>query len=135
MPHRTAFVEDLGVVVLRLTGEIGLPEIENALSEIPAQPWFRPHLKMIADTCQCTTAMMGEDVQAIAAHARHLDPAWGETQWAVLATSDLIYGLARVYMAVTADFQVHTQVFRTTREASEWLELGVDINEALRRAG
>lgn len=131
MPHRIAFLKDNGVVVLRLSGDILLPEVESALSEIPSQPWFHAHLKMIVDTRACTTAMTGKDVQAIASCARALDPVWGETKWAVLAPKDLIFGLVRIYIAITSDFEVQTRVFRTSSEATDWLGAGVDIDEAL----
>lgn len=134
MPHQIAFAEDLGLMVLRLSGDVTPDEVERAMDEMPAQPWFRAHLKLIVDARQCTTAMTGKDVQRIADYAKNLDSTWGETKWAILASSDVIYGLSRMYMALTASCQVDTYVFRSPNDADDWLELGVDMEEALRRA-
>lgn len=133
MPYKIDFFGDADLVTVRLTGKVSLPEIKTMLDEIPGKPWFRKGLKMIVDARKCTTDMRGKDIEALAAHAKRLDADWGETKWAVLAQDDLVYGLARVYMAVTADFNVDTHVFRTVPEADHWLNLSDGIETALRR--
>ena len=134
MPTKVAFEPEAGVVVLELGGEVTLDETEEALEAIPSRPWFRPRLKMVADARNCTTRMTGKDVERLAAFARQLDDAWGETRWAVLAPDDLVYGLARIYMALTEDYQVQTHVFRNVQDVNDWLGIGVDIEEILKRA-
>jgi len=134
MPHRTAFDSELGVVVIRFAGEFTLAELERVIDEIPARPWFHAHLKMVADMRDCTTAMTGKEVQTLATYAKRRDLAWGDTKWAVLAPSDLIYGLSRIYMALTADYHVQTHAFRAVEEANDWLDLGVSIDEIIKGA-
>ena len=121
MPHRITFVPELEVVVGRFSGSISLAELENALDEVAREPWFHSRLKLIADFRGCSTAMTGNEVHTFAGYARRADLAWGDTRWAVLASSDLIYGLSRIYMAITAGYQVQTHVFRTAQEADDWL--------------
>ena len=134
MPHRITFVPELEVVVARFSGEISLPELEKALDEVTREPWFHSHLKLIADFRGCSTAMSGDDVHTFATYAKRADVAWGDTKWAILASSDLIYGLSRIYMAITAEYHVQTHVFRSAQESDDWLGLGVGIDEALKRA-
>lgn len=134
MPHQMSLVGDLGVVVVRFSGRIDYEELQKTLDELAKLPGFRPHLKMIADFRDCATSMTGPDVQKLAAYARKTDAAWGDTKWAVLAPDDVIFGLSRMYMALTEDYQVQTHVFRSVPETDDWLELGVGLEEALRQA-
>lgn len=134
MPHRISFVPEFDVIVLRLSGELTPPEMEAAMDEVPAQSWFRPHLKLIIDARDCTTHMTGADVERLAAYAKRLDPVWGETKWAVLAPADVLYGLSRMYMALTADFEVQTHVFRSVADVDSWLGRKVDVQKALEAA-
>ena len=134
MPYRITFVPECDVIVVRLSGVLTPAEAQAGMNEIPSQSWFRPHIKLIIDARGCTTRMTGADIERLADHAKHLDPVWGESKWAVLATADLFYGLSRMYMAFTANCRVQTKVFRNIADAADWLG-DVDVEEALKRAG
>ena len=134
MPHQVHPIIDLGAVVVRFSGRIDYQELQDVLDELPLLPDFRPHLKLIADFRDCATTMTGQEVQKLAAYARRSDASWGETRWALLAPDDVIFGLSRMYMALTEDYQVETHVFRSVDETDDWLGLGVGLEEALRHA-
>ena len=50
---------------------------------------------------------------------------------AIVADSDVIYGLARMYAAVASNIREDSQAFRTLEEAYEFLNLG-DFKEELK---
>lgn len=131
MAHQIKLIDDLGVIVLKLSGRIAREELERTLDELPATPGFRPHLKLIADFRDCNTGMSGKDMQELASYARKTDASWGVTKWALLAPDDVIFGLSRMYMALTAEYQVETHVFRSVQGADDWLEIGVGVDEIL----
>lgn len=131
MPHQTKLLGDLGVVVIQFSGHIAYEELQKALEVLPNLPGFRPHLKLIADFRDCQTSMTGREMQKLAEAARKTDSAWGETKWAFLAPEDVIFGLSRMYMALTEDYQAETHVFRSLEETEGWLELGVSMEEVL----
>ncbi len=133
MAHRTTLMEKLGVVVVRFRGDIVLDELERTMDEVPAEPWFRPHLYLIVDFREAHTDMAAQEVKKLADHAQRVDPMWGESKWAVLAKDDVIYGLSRIYMALTEAYRVKTHVFRSAEAANDWL--GVDVTDILARAG
>lgn len=135
MPHRTKLLDDLGVVVVRFRDGVTFDDVKTAMDEVPAMPGFREGLKAVADFRDCTTALHSAEVKKLADYAKRADPAWGETKWALLAASDIIYGLSRMYMVYTAGYKVTTHAFRTAGDADDWLGIGVDVDDILKRAG
>jgi len=134
MPHSVKIIEDLGVVMARFRSEVSYEEVRNVLDEAVQLPGFRPHLKAIIDFRNATTHATGTDVHKLALYAQNTDLAWGDTKWAVIAPSDLIYGLSRMYSALTSGYEVTTRVFRSAEEADDWLGLGMEMEEILARA-
>ena len=89
-------------------------------------------MKCIADFRRAHTALTGEEIRRLAAVAENTDHAWGPTKWALIASDDVIYGLSRMYSALTSDHEVATHVFRTVEAANDWLGIGLSIDEILR---
>ena len=68
--------------------------------------------------------LTSDDVRRLAAYVQRIDAKWGRTKWSILVSSDVAYGLSRMFIAHTSDFEVTTNVFRTLAEADDWLGLG-----------
>ena len=134
MPHHVKVLDNLGVIVLRFWGDITYEELQRVFDEVPAMPGFRKGLKLVADGRESRTALTGAEIQRLAHYAKHVEAAWGETKWAVLATNDVIYGLVRIYMALTSEYDIQTHVFRSVEQANDWLGLGVEMSELLKPA-
>ncbi len=133
MPHSIQIIEDLGVVVARFRSDVTYEEVRNVLAETVQLPGFRPHLKAIIDFRNATTRATGTDVHKLALYAQNTDFAWGDAKCAVIAPSDLIYGLFRMFSALTSGYEVTTRVFRNVEKANEWLGLGMEMEEILAR--
>lgn len=131
MAHSIRILDNLGLVVLRYWGDVTYEEIREVFDEWVRLPGFLPHLKALIDFRQATTQVSGDEVQKLAAYAHQTDALWGDTKWAVLAPSDVIYGLSRMYSALTVDYDVKTHVFRTPEEANDWLGVGINVGEIL----
>jgi len=132
MPHHAKLLDNLGVIVLRFWGDITYEELQHVFDEVPAMPGFRKGLKLVADFRECRTALTGVDVQRLAHYAKRVEAAWGETKWAILATNDVIYGLTRIYMALTSEYDIQTHVFRSVEQAEDWLGLGIGMSELVK---
>jgi hypothetical protein len=61
------------------------------------------------------------------------DAKWGVTKWPIIAADDLTFGLTRMYMALTEDYHVTTNVFRDAIKADDWLGLGIEMEQILRQ--
>lgn len=131
MPHSVRLLDNLGIVLFRFWGNVEYDEMRNVFDEAVKLPGFRPKLKAIVDGREATTTMTGNDIQKLASYAQKIDPLWGESKWAILASSDLVFGLSRMYSALTSDYEVKTHVFRTIADASDWLEIGIPVSDIL----
>ncbi len=134
MPHLTKFDEELGVVVMRYHGKIGLDEFRSVLDELSGLPGFRPGLNLLSDFGTAETPLTGDEIRALAEYALPIHRAWGVGKWAFIAPSTLTYGLARMYAALTHEAPLAVQVFKAAAEVDEWLELGLAAEKVLARA-
>ena len=131
MPYQVDIRADLDLVIVHCWGDIGQLEIETALIEIPRLKGFRPGLNMFVDFRGCTTAMGWWHVRNIAAFSRQWESVWGHSKWALAVSSDLVYGLARIYTAMSNQGDVKSRVFRDVEAARAWLKTKVDVNAIL----
>lgn len=131
MPHTITLNDPIGIIVVRYSGTIAASEIRQAIDEVVAIPGFKPGLRLIADFQDSETPITGREVWQLADYAARHDARWGQTKWAVLASSEATYGLARIFTTLTDHHKVATQVFRTAREAGDWLGIGAEIEALL----
>ena len=133
MSHTLALNKELGVIVLRAKETMSLDELRRVLGEMVGLPDFREGLCLVADFRGSGTDLTGDDIRRLASHASETDAAWGVTKWAFLASDSLMYGLSRMFGALTDQHRVTTHVFRGVVEADGWLDLGIQMDEILAR--
>ncbi len=133
MSHTLSFNHGLDVVVLRVTQVVDIVELQKALGEIVHLSGFKEGLCLVIDLRKCKTALSAADMRQLAEHAESADAKWGKTKWLILASSDLAYGLSRMFIALSEKHEVETKVFRNLVQADDWLGLGVELEEVLRR--
>lgn len=131
MSHTITLNEALGVIVLRYRGTVQFTEIRNVFDELVRVPGFKAGLSLVADFRDTNSPLTGAEVNRLADYAKKTDPDWGVTKWAFLASQDVTFGVARMYGALTHDYQVTTHVFRNAREADDWLGLNIELTRIL----
>lgn len=131
MSHTLKLNTELGVIVLRAKKNLSFDEIRGILVEMVRLPGFREGLCLVADFRGSGTSLTGEDMRQLAVLARRTDAAWGDTRWSIIAASDTLFGLSRMFVSLTDALQVDTHVFRDIRAANGWLGLAVDVEEIL----
>jgi len=133
MPHRTEVQPNFNLVAVHCWGDITQTEIETALTEMPQMEGFRAGLNLLVDFRGCTTPIGWWQIRHLADYARHGEQAWGRSKWAIVVSSDLVYGLVRVFVALANTGNVSSQVFRDLDKALAWLETEADAAVALER--
>jgi len=133
MPHSIKLNDALGVIVLRSAGNVDFTELRNDLDELVRLPGFREGLALVADFRGSSTPVTAAEIAKLADYAKRTDAKWGVTKWAFIAADDLTFGLTRMFMAMTEDYDVTTQVFRDDIRADGWLGLGADVEEILKQ--
>jgi len=79
------------------------------------------------------TPLTADEVGKLADYAKRTDAKWGVTKWAIIAADDLTFGLTRMYMALTEDYHVTTNVFGDAIKADDWHGLGIEMEQFLRQ--
>ncbi|MDP1961179.1 MAG: hypothetical protein Q8K93_03160 [Reyranella sp.] len=131
MSHTLKLNIELGVIVLRAKQSMSFEEIRGVFVEMVRLPGFKEGLCLVADFRGSGTILTGEDIRNLAAFAERTDHAWGDTKWCIVASSDTMFGLSRMFSSLTDQLQVDTHVFRDIEAANGWLGLAVDVEGIL----
>lgn len=134
MPHTIAFNHELDFIVLRAKGSMDVIELEKAFDELVGLPDFRRGLYLVVDFRGSETPLTTAELRRLAGYARQTDAMWRDTSWSFLASTDVTFGLRRMFMALTSEHQVETHVFRTLNDADVWFGLGVKMHIRFGRA-
>jgi hypothetical protein len=131
MSHSIKLNEDLGVIVLRYRGSADFVEIKNVFDELVRIPGFKPGVKLIADFRGATKPLTDDEIRKLSDYAKSTDANWGATKWAFIASKEITFGLARMFVALTDDCTVTTHAFRSAIEADDWFEIGIEMEKIL----
>ena len=62
-----------------------------------------------------------EGVRRCVRLAEATEDKWSGSRWAIVADSDVVFGMARMYSILRSDGSAETEVFRDVEEARAWL--------------
>lgn len=108
------------LVITRGWGELSTRELLDVISQILSDPRFDPDYRSLGDLRDVTSVSVDTMATAqVAAAPLFADGA----RRAIVATSDVAYGMARMFAAYSerAGYEVH--IFREMAPAEEWLGL------------
>jgi len=120
-----------GAIVLRLKGACEFRELFDLIDKFLLLDGFAAGVALVADCRDGSMHLSAENIRQLADRAKGTDAAWGASKWAVLVSTDVMFGQVRMFQTLTHDHRVQTQVFRTAEEADEWLGLGIGTDRLL----
>jgi hypothetical protein len=105
-------------------GEVTLEEVWDHFEALVRQTGLPERLDVLLDLRSTTSLPTGEQVRAAAGSAALLSSrlAWGAC--AVIASSDALFGMSRVFEAYAGELFERIAVFRDLAEATAWLAGG-----------
>ncbi len=118
MPFELQYQEGDPYMRIIPLGDVGLEDLMEIMQTISSDDRFTC-TKRLWDLRQCLLNASSEDMQKIADMGRGLDG--GESRAAILADTDLNFGLARLHMVYRENADAQFMVFRSEGEALEWL--------------
>lgn len=122
LPARVSVDPGRNAVTLELVGRLSVAEATAALAEIGADERLRQAPTGLVDaTALAGIDLEARDVRQLAFLASQADQLWTGGRWAIVAPSDLIYGMARMYQLIRSEAPYELGVFRSTAEARRWL--------------
>ena len=124
-----AYTIDLArsLVLSRGWGVVTDRELLAHVRALTADPRFAPHFRQLADLRDVT------DMQVTASTIREmvrLNPFWAGARRALVVTSDVVFGMARMYQILRDESPDELRIFRKVDDALQWLGIA-DAKEEL----
>ena len=107
-----------------IEGETGYQDVKGYLDTLCADPLFRPGMPGLIDCRGVTSLFSIHDLRQTAADAKSRPEMQVPGRAAVLASSNLVYGLLRMYEVFNEGNPAEIRVFRKPEEALVWLKGG-----------
>jgi hypothetical protein len=108
------------LVITRGWGELTTHELADVMSQILLDPRFDPSYRSLGDLRDVTSIA----VDTLATAQTATSPLFADgTRRAIVATSDVAYGMARMFAAYSERTGHQVCVFRDMASAEAWLEL------------
>jgi hypothetical protein len=130
MPISYHIDRDLGLLVVKAVGAIRDKDVQRYKSALMDDPNLECVRKEICDFREATVAMSPERMGEVARVHEAVFDGVGSTMCAVIVSSDLLYGLVRMYTHCVGGLGHEVLPFRDVPEALEWLGLPAGCEDA-----
>jgi hypothetical protein len=110
------------LVFTTITGEMTMNEVREDLARLAPGADYDPGLPELVDMRNATTALTTSELLQLAGTAKHHTPTAGRGRRALLLSSDLMYGLYRMFAGFANGGTTDFGVFRDEAAALAWLE-------------
>jgi len=122
MPVTYAIDPDARMVRTRCAGKVTLPEVLDHLQQLRDDPVCPDRLDVLLDLSDADTWPDRTQLQTVTYELAQVRGKLRLDLCAVIATRDVIFGMLRMFEAMTQDYFRDIQVFRTAADAETWLE-------------
>lgn len=123
MPFAYTIDGDSNLINLQITGSFSEGQIRENIARVNADPKFRKGLNTLADITDARADIGYQQMRQFARYVETLHDVRGECKWAILAPTDVSYGMSRMLEALTDSPSIHIQAFRSRKQALRWLGL------------
>lgn len=119
MPIDLRFKEP-STFIVRGSGDVTVADVAAVLDELLSHSSLAPGSCVLADARKVRSVPPTAELRRI---AKDLTPlrAHGVARIAVVARSNFVYGIARMFMVFAEGIGLNISVFRRVRDATEWL--------------
>lgn len=114
------------VVLFRAEGSFSSEELLTCVEAVLAAPGFEPDFNHLVDLRRITTFEPGAADLRARARRDHDDARLDAGRIAIVSSSDIVFGMARMYEILMEDAAVSVRTFKTMEEAMKWLGLPAD---------
>lgn len=121
MPIEYEIDRKKGVIRTRCVGPTTLVEVMEHFHTLHGDPALPPRIDVLLDLCEMSSVPEREQIRAIVSQVKTLG---SELRWgllAIVAPSDLLFGMSRVFGIFVEESFANVGVFRRPSEAEAWL--------------
>jgi len=121
MPIHHEIDRERGLIRTTCSGLVGLPEVLRHFGNLEQERQLPEPLDVLLDLSAVSSPPDGDQIQRVAGEIRRLlaKVNWGSC--AIVAPSDLVFGVSRILEVRAEESFVSIQVFRELAEAEAWL--------------
>ena len=112
------------IVFTDMGASFSLDDVRGYLAAVMTDPSRRNGMPSLVDCRQVTTLLSPADLRTIAADIGTLTTSPVSGRCAVLAGSDVVFGLLRMYEAYSDGAPIEVRAFRDPDAATAWLQAG-----------
>lgn len=111
-----------GILRTRCVGVVTLPEVLAHFDRLRTERGLPPRVNVLLDLSALSTAPERDQLRAVVAEMKDLGSAlrWGAL--AIVAQTDLLFGMSRILGVFVEDSFSNTGVFRQVADAESWLD-------------
>jgi hypothetical protein len=122
MPIRYDIDEVRGLIRTRCVGETTLAEVTKHFEELRADPRLPKRVSVLLDLTALATAPDRDQLRSVVAEVKEVGASlrWGAL--AIVARTDLLFGMSRILAVFVEEVFTKTGVFRQLAEAERWLD-------------
>jgi hypothetical protein len=118
---RFEFGEDGEPIQLEFSGPITAEDAVGALGQLLVDPRFQRGADALIDISGAELDTSAADIRRVRDQIEPHQDERGDCRLAVVAPTDINYGLVRMFEAWSSDLKMRTRAFRTREEAVAWL--------------
>ncbi len=122
MPYEYGFDEALDVVVIRAVGRITEEELLSSFRDITKIREFRPGIGILHDYSSGDLSQLFYEAIWRGKELLQMEHAmFGPGKWAFYVSSNVAFGLARMFVSLSSDIPIEMEIFRDLESARSWL--------------
>ena len=128
MPILYRIVPDKKVAYIKASGNVSVDEIMIEGARMFAETEWENGFNILCDYREITEFdLSNEDIHKVTDQDKLHEPIFDKSKCAVVATSNLVFGLSRMWEILSQNTNLTTMVFKDIREAIDWLEMDMDF--------
>ncbi len=129
MAYDLDFDTDRQLALFTVKGSFPQDEMFQMIRDLIDHPKFREGYDALVDlTAVEDIALVGADIRSKVAIDKALLPKVGSARWAIVATQDAVFGLARMFQIMMDETSVEVGTFRNRGDAEAWLDERCDTS-------
>lgn len=121
MPVQYQIDKANGLIRTKCIGDVTLKEVIDHFQMLVLDPDCPDDLDVLLDLTEQTSVPQSRELREVTVAIRRAEQRVRFGICAIVASTDALYGMLRVFQVFTEDLFREAQVFRTTRDAEMWL--------------
>lgn len=106
----------------RCIGAVSLDEVLEHFAVLSGDPECPDQLDVLLDLTEMTSLPTSAQLNRVSTEIGRVRPRIRFRNCAIIASSEVLYGMARMFEVFAEEYFLASRVFRTMPEGTEWLE-------------